>query len=172
MQRTLLALALALSTQANAAAEELLEDPPPEPTPWDRGRVTFGISLGSQSAFGERYFAAGGGAGYFVLDGLQLSLSGAHWFGGSPSVSRLTPEVRYVAFQIPFPLKPYGGVFFNHWFVGDDVDDVDTVGGRAGLMFHQGSGLILGGGVAVERTLTTCDDCVSIYPDIIIALSF
>ena len=39
-------------------------------------------------------------------------------------------------------------------------------------MLDQGGGLILGGGVAVERTLTSCVDCVEIYPDIIIALSF
>lgn len=172
MPRLLLALALVMSTASMTAAQRLGEAPPPEPTPWDRGRVSFVVSLGSQSAFGERYFAVGGGIGYFALAGLQLSLSGAHWFGGNPTVSRVTPEVRYTAFQIPFALKPYGGVFFNHWFVGDNLDDVDSVGGRAGLVFHQGGGLIIGGGVAVERTLTTCDDCLAIYPDIILALSF
>jgi hypothetical protein len=170
----LAAIAALMPMAATAHAQSLLEEQEqePAPTPWDQGRVGFSVSLGSQSAFGERYFAVGGGAGYYVLAGLELSLYGEYWFGGGPSVARLTPEVRYVAFQIPLPLKPYAGVFFNHWFVGDTFEDIDSVGCRAGLMFHQGRGLIIGGGVAVERILSTCDDCVEIYPDIILGLTF
>lgn len=173
MRRSTLIAVLVLAASRPAGAQSLLEEEPeePPPTPWDQGRISLGISLGSQGAFGERYFAVGGGVGYFVLPGLALSLSGERWFGGDPGIARLTPEVRYVAYRIPFVLKPYAGVFYNHWFIGQPFDDVDTVGGRLGLMINQGGGLIIGGGVAVERTLTACDDCVEIYPDIVLALS-
>jgi hypothetical protein len=147
--------------------------PPRPPTPFDRGKVGLSIGGGSQTSLGHRYFAIGGGVGYFVLDGVELGLAGLHQFGDGPSISKLTPSLRYIAQPLVgrWPLIPYVGGFYNHWFIGDDIDDVDTVGTRGGLVFISGQ-LVLGVGVVYEHIVSTCsDDCDAIYPDFTISLA-
>ncbi|HEY4175181.1 MAG TPA: hypothetical protein VGM90_00045 [Kofleriaceae bacterium] len=170
----LLATVLMLGSTASAQSV-LLEEPPPRPTPFDQGR--FGISLGggTSSNFGERYTAIGGGVGYYVLDGLQIGLSFIEEFGSGPNLFKLSPNVQYVAQPLVYkwPLVPYVGAFFNHWFVGDNIADVNTVGGRLGLLYVGESRVVIGGGIAVERIVSQCDkDCTDVYPDFVIALSF
>ncbi|MBS1124629.1 MAG: hypothetical protein H6Q90_6857, partial [Deltaproteobacteria bacterium] len=113
------------------------------------------------------------GVGYFVLDGLEVGLGALHQFGDGPSISQLSPSLRYVAQPLVgrSPLIPYTGVFYRHWFIGSALADVDTVGARAGLLYVSGQ-FVLGLGVVVERTVSTCDaDCVQVYPDFTISLS-
>ena len=171
----LLALTLlALGSQASAERVLLLE-PPPRPTPFDQGRFGLSISGGSTNNFGERYTAIGGGVGYYVLDGLQLGMSFIEEFGDGPNLFKLSPNVQYVAQPLVYKwlLVPYVGAFFNHWFVGDNFPDVNTVGGRLGLLYVGQSRIVIGGGIAVERVVSECSqDCTDIYPDFVIALSF
>ena len=147
---------------------------PKEPTPFDRGRMSLSAGGGTTSNFGERYFAIGASFSYFVLDGLAVGIGGVHQFGDGPSISKVSPEVRYVAQPLvgKWPLIPYVGVFYNHWFIGDGYADVDAIGGRSGLLYISGH-LLLGLGVAVERTVSECpdNDCVTVYPDLTISLS-
>ena len=174
MRIVVAALFLTVVGASTASAGSLLEEEEKQsqPTPWDRGRIGIGVGLGTQSAFGERYFVVGGSVGYYVLPGLELALRGANWFGGGIGIARVSPGVRYVALDFPAPLKPYVGAFYNHWFIGDTIDDIDSVGGRAGIVFHHGSGVIVGGGVAVEFIISECDECTDVYPDIIIGFTF
>lgn len=175
MARTMLAaaalgaIAIAVAPARPAHADE---PPPAPPTPFDRGRVNLGLGGGSQTALGYRYFGIGGAVGYFVLDGVELGLGALHQFGDGPSISRVTPAVRYVAQPLVgrSPVIPYTGVFYNHWFIGRGVPDVDTVGARAGLLYVSGS-LILGLGVVYERVVSACTDCDLIYPDFTISLA-
>jgi len=154
--------------------EPLPEPEPKRVTPFDRGKMNLSIGGGSTSNFGERYFAIGGGFGYFILDGLELGISAVHQFGDGPSISQVQPRVRYVAQPLvgKFPLIPYVGVFYNHWFVGDDIPDVDAIGTRVGLLYISGR-LLLGLGIAAERTVSECpdDECWNYYPDFTISLS-
>ena len=170
----MLALTLLLIGGVAHADDETLEVPPPrEPTPFDQGKMNLSIFGGSTSNFGERYFAIGGGFGYFVLDGLELGVAAVHQFGDGPSISQVQPRVRYVVQPLvgKFPLIPYVGAFYNHWFIGDGFDDVDAVGGRVGLIYISGR-LLLGLGVAVERTVSPCtEDCTDVYPDFSLSLS-
>jgi hypothetical protein len=71
-------------------------EPSTRKTPFDRGRFGLSFGAGSQTAFGARYFAVGGGAGYYVLDGVELGLGAQHQWGDGPSISRVTPSLRYV----------------------------------------------------------------------------
>lgn len=170
----LLATVLALGSPASAETVLLLE-PPPRPTPFDQGHFGLSLTGGSTNNFGERYTFIGGGVGYYVLDGLQVGLSFIEEFGDGPNLFKLSPNVQYVAQPLVYkwPLVPYVGAFFNHWFVGDNIDDVNTVGGRLGLLYVGQSRLVIGGGVAVERVVSECDtDCTDVYPDFVIALSF
>ncbi|MBA3503738.1 MAG: hypothetical protein M4D80_31120 [Myxococcota bacterium] len=169
------AIAVVLVSGVAHADEEVLEvEPPPPPTPFDQGKMNLSIGGGSTSNFDRRYFAIGGGFGYFVLDGLELGIAAVHQFGDGPSISQIQPRVRYVVQPLVgrFPLIPYVGAFYNHWFIGDGYTDVDGIGGRVGLIYLSGR-LLLGLGVAVERTVSECaEDCTAVYPDFSISLSF
>ena len=134
-----------------------------------------GLSVGggSQTTLGAHYVVIGAGFGYFALDGLELGLSALHEFGSGPSISKLSPSIRYIAQPLVgrSPVIPYVGVFYTHWFVGDPYADVDTIGARAGGVYLSGS-LVLGLGVVVERVVSTCTmDCTLVYPDFTISLA-
>lgn len=163
--------ALALLVPSLAAAQP--EDPPPRPTPFDQGRFGLSVGASTQQSLGAHYFVIGAGVAYYLLDGLSIGLSGIQEFGDGPNISRLSPELRYVAQPLVYkwPVVPYVGAFYNHWFIGDDYPDVDTIGARAGLMFVSGH-LILGLGIAVEHTVSACTDaCNDAYPDLQISFA-
>ena len=166
-----LLVALLVPTAPPARADGGLEDP--GPTPFDRGRFSFTVIAGEQTAFGENHFTLGAGAGYYLLDGLELGASAIHEFGGGPSINEVSPALRYVAQPLfgRWPVLPYGGVFYNHWFLGDGIGDVDAIGGRAGLIHMRGR-LIVGLGVAVEHTQSACTECNFVYPDVTFGFSF
>jgi hypothetical protein len=169
MQLAAILLVLGLATPA--LADEPTE--PPRRTPFDRGRFALSLGAGSQTSLGSRYFVVAGGVGYFVLDGVELGLSAAHQFGDGPSISRVSPSLRYIAQPLVgrWPVIPYAGGFYQHWFVGDAYDDVDVLGARTGVIYVAGR-LLLGLGVAYERIVSDCTtDCDSIYPDLSISLS-
>jgi len=171
--RVVTLILLAIVTVAHADEELVEPEPPPPPTPFDQGKMNLSISGGTTSNFDRRYFAIGGGFGYYVLDGLELGIAAVHQFGDGPSISQVQPRVRYVVQPLVgrSPLIPYVGAFYNHWFIGDDFPDIDAIGGRAGLIYISGR-LLLGLGVAVERTVSECtDECWDVYPDFSISLS-
>lgn len=167
---TLLML-LGLATPV-AADGEIVPSEPVIRTPFDRGRVGLSLGGGSQTTLGFRYFVIGGGVGYYVLDGVELGLAAQHQFGDGPSISNLRPSVRYVAQPLVgrWPLVPYVGGFYSHWFIGDQLADVDAVGARTGLLYVSGS-LILGLGVVYERIVSACTACDDVYPDFTISLA-
>jgi hypothetical protein len=148
-------------------------------TPFDQGKLGISAGAGSTSAFGQRYFAIGAGAGIFVVNGLEVGVDGQYQWGDGPSISRLRPAVRYVAQPLlearHWPLIPYVGVFYSHWFIGDAFTDVDAIGTRAGALYVSGAArgsFMLGLGVAFEHVVSECtDDCNAVYPDLTIAVA-
>lgn len=149
-------------------------DAPRRETPFDRGHIGFSVSVGEQSAFGYNHVGLGAGAGYYVLDGLEVSVFALHEFGDGPSINELSPSLRYVAQPLvgSWPVIPYAAGFYNHWFLGDGFGDVDTVGTRAGLLHLQGR-LLVGLGVVYEHTVSTCTTgCDSVYPDVTFGFTF
>ena len=178
MTRVALVLVV-MTTVAHAQPAPGVQEPAPRKTPFDRGKFGLSLGAGSSSSFGFRYFVIGGGAGYFVLDGLEVGLAGAIQWGDGPTIGRLTPGVRYIAHPLVghSPLIPYVGVFYSHWFIGggDLYRDQDAVGTRGGLLYVSGS-VILGLGIAYERIVSECmptadDECWSVYPDLTISIS-
>jgi hypothetical protein len=145
-----------------------------DPTPFDRGKVGVSLGGGTTSTLGHHYILLGGGVGYYVLDGVEVALSGVEEFGDGPNISDLSPSLRYVAQPLvgKWPAIPYAGVFYNHWFVGDGLPDVDTVGARAGALSIQGR-ILVGLGVVYEHIVSECStDCASWYPDITLGFTF
>jgi hypothetical protein len=154
------------------ASTALAQDSQSPASPWDRGRFGISLAAGSQQVGDESYVVIGVGARYFVVEGLSVGLFGAQWFGGQPSVTEVRPTLTYVFTRVPIAVKPYVGGFYNHWFVGDGFDDVDSVGGTVGLSWFQNP-LVLSLGVAVERLISECaDECTEIYPQFGLALAF
>jgi hypothetical protein len=144
------------------------------PTPFDQGRISVGVTVGEQTVYGFNHLGLGAGIGYYVLDGLEVGLSALHEFGDGPSINEVTPSVQYVAQPVAgrWAVIPYIGGFFNHWFLGDANADVNTVGGRAGLLRLSGR-MVFGLGIAYEHTLSTCTtDCDFFYPDISAGFTF
>lgn len=167
--RSLVLVALAASA---AGAQPGLQAEPPPRTPFDGGSFGLSAAVGSTYAFGQRYFAIGAGANYYVLDGVGVGLASIVQWGDGPTITRVKPELRYVAQPLVgrWPLIPYAAVFYSRWFVGGALDDVDAVGSRGGFLYVSGR-VILGFGVAYERVVSDClEDCYAIYPDL--TLSF
>lgn len=168
MRRLGLVLALTLATPIVAEANA---------GPFSQGRSRVSIGAGSAGGFGssERYLVIGATYGYFVYDGLELALGAQAWLLGDPGLYTVTPQARYVLHFVPV-LKPYVGTFFSRWFYDSDVDDVSTVGGRAGAFYVTGGGGFVGGGIVYERLLDCQfedkDDCSAIYPEIALSFSF
>ena len=154
-----------------AAAPAYAEDPP---TPFDRGHVSVNLLVTEQTAFDTTRVGFGAGFGYFVLDGVELGASALHVFGNGPSLDEVSPSLRYTAQPLvgSWPVIPYVGAFYNHWFVGGGFSDVDAVGGRAGLVRLSGK-LIVGLGIAYEHTVSTCSSgCDTISPDVTFGFTF
>jgi hypothetical protein len=147
--------------------------PPPLPTPFDRGKFGLGLGASEQAAFGENYLVVGGGVTYYVLNGVELGLSALHEFGSGPSISRVSPSLRYVAQPLvhKWPVVPYIGAFYAHDFIGGGYVDQDSIGGRAGFIMVSGHA-VLGLGLAVEHFVAGCTmDCTIEYPDITVSLA-
>lgn len=144
-----------------------------EEGPYDQGKIRISVAAGMSSAFGEQYFSLHAGGGYFVLDGLEVGLDVEQWIGPGPSMTKLSPETRYVFHFVPV-VKPYLGAFYKHWFVGDGIPDVDTVGGRLGAFFAAfGGHAVIGGGVVGESVVSSCsEDCFSVYPELTFYFTF
>ncbi len=140
------------------------------PTPFDEGNISVSGGLGVQVSEGGSYVVVSIGAGYFVAKGLELSLTTAAWLAHDPFVATFTPGTRYVFWQVP-EIHPYIGGFYRYWYVGQDFDDQQSVGGRLGITTVQRN-VAISGGVVYERVITDCFDCSSIYPEMSFSFSF
>lgn len=113
----------------------------PSPGPFAKGRSRLSLSGGTTNQFNTSYIVIGGGYGYFVANGLELGLDAAFYFGDDPSISVVSPNVRYIVWQAG-AIKPYVGVFAQRQFLGEyrgvDLDDIDSVGARGGIVWSTG----------------------------------
>jgi len=160
------------STPAGVARAQDGDDGDRVETPWDQGHISLSVALSKQTSFGDDYFVVGAGAGYFVLPGLMLGASGVHWFGGDPAITTVSPEVRYVAVPLRWPVLPYVGGFYTHFFLDGESPDADTLGLRTGLLYHQDR-IVFGVGAAFERFVSDCnDDCSTVYPEVTVGFTF
>ncbi len=140
--------------------------------PFGQGSIRLSAFLGAASGFDNTYFMAGVGVGVFVLPGLEVGAQFDEWLGSPPNVTRIAPELKYV-FNIIDSVKPYVGAFYRHWFTTGDVDDIDTVGGRAGLIIVTSPHAYFSAGAAYERVINRCDaNCAYWFPEVGLALAF
>lgn len=147
--RLALTAAFLLSTPAPALAQEAFEQGSIVPT--------FILGASMQGDDGTSIIV-GGGLGYYVWDGLEVSFDVEHWFGSGNlvDITKIRPGLRYVLYQMP-TLHPYAGVFYRHWFVHSDLlNDLDTVGAKLGVIFMLDYWLYIDVGATYEYALADC----------------
>jgi opacity protein-like surface antigen len=159
----ILACALALPAAAQQAAGVFA-----------KGRTHVFVTGGAGYAFDESYFVLGAGLTYYPIDGLGLGLSFESWTGADPGVTKLTPSVQYVFYQLG-SIKPYLGGFYRRTYI-DGLPDLDSIGARAGIYLRTGSSAYLGLGAVYESyqdcSASTYRKCESTYPEVSFTIAF
>lgn len=146
-------------------------------TAFSKNSTNLGIVVGSGSAFDDNYIILGVGVGYYVARGLELGLDVQHWFSGSPSITKVSPQIRYV-FTKARRVKPYVGLFYRRTIFGDfngvNLADQDSFGYRAGAYFTSNNRVYIGGGIVYEeyKDCNAFVDCSTTYPEVLFTVTF
>jgi hypothetical protein len=144
----------------------------PDPGPFKAGRKRVGLFAGAGSTFNQTYFMIGVGGGYYVLDGLEVGLDVEGWLGKDPSIWKVTPQVRYVLWQLG-ALKPYVGAFYRANYYASPYPDFNSYGGRAGVAYRNGGNYVA---VGVVHEIFEQDDFFgkssATYPEVAFWISF
>jgi len=144
---------------------------------FSKNSTSVGVVIGSGSAFNDDYVILGLSAGYYVTEGLELGVDLQHWFSGEPSITKISPQIRYV-FTQPETIKPYVGAFYRRTQYGDfngiELDDQDSFGYRAGAFFSTNNRVYIGAGVVYEefQDCSRFTDCSTTSPELIFTVSF
>jgi hypothetical protein len=166
-------------TQSEQTVSQTTTPPPPppkpgpDPGPFKQGKIRVGFYGGAGSTYGQTYFILGAGVGYYLLNGLEAGVDVEGWLLQDPTFWKVTPQVRYVLWQIS-PIRPYVGAFWRKTFVGGDIwPDFDSYGARGGIAYRKG-GSYLAVGVVYEKFNDTVfeGDNYVVYPEIAFWLSF
>ena len=141
--------------------------------PFLQGSQNVSIVAGAGSAYGDDYIILGAGYGYYLIDGLELGIDAQFWLNGDPSITKLSPQIKYV-FTQPKTVKPYVGAFYRRTYT-DGFEDLDSIGYRAGLYFMGQGNFFFGAGVVYEDyqdgSETVFTDCSDTYPEILFSFS-
>lgn len=138
--------------------------PNPQPGPFAKGKVRVGVYGGAGTSLDQTYFILGGGVGYYLTDGLEIGGDFEGWLGEDPTIWKVTPQVRYVLWQME-QVRPYFGAFWRQTFIGDPYEDYSSYGGRAGVAYRNGGNYVAVG--IVHERFNDCvgGDCDSTYPE-------
>ena len=147
---------------------------PPPALAFEKGSSNIAITLGSGRALERTYTVIGGRYGYYIADGFEFALSAEFWTDNDPDITKVSPEARYVWYDLS-PVKPYIGGFLSRTLY-DGLPDRNTYGVKGGVYFQVGSNAHVGVGLVYER-LESCDaatygDCDQIYPEAAFSVRF
>ena len=141
---------------------------------FSRGQSRFSIVLGNGYAFNESYLVAGVGAAYFLTNGLNVGLDVEWWTAGDPTIVKVSPSVQYIFYQIP-RVSPYLGAFYRRSYI-ENRENLDSLGGRAGVYIAAGRNAHLGLGIVHESYLdcdeSKFDSCEETYPEVSFTVAF
>ena len=146
--------------------------PGPDPGPFEKGRIRVGLYGGAGSTYNQTYVILGAGVGYYVLNGLEVGADVEGWLFQDPNIWKVTPQVRYVLWQIS-PIRPYVGAFWRQTYVDDPWSDYDSWGARGGIAYRKGGNYLAVGAVYEKfNDYTGPGDDYVIYPEIAFWVSF
>ena len=144
---------------------------------FSKNSTSVAFVAGSGTAFNDNYTVLGLGIGYYLADGLELGIDMQRWISGEPTITKVSPQVRYV-FTRAKVIKPYVGAFYRRTHFGEfgsiKLDDQDSFGYRAGVYFSARNGVYIGGGVVYEefKNCPALTDCSTTNPEMIVSFSF
>lgn len=146
-------------------------------TAFAKNSTSVGVVVGSGSAFDDDYIILGIGVGYYLAEGLELGVDLQRWFSGEPTITKVSPQIRYVFTQVQ-TIKPYVGAFYRRTSYDDlngrDIDDQDSIGYRAGAYFSSNNRVYIGAGIVYEEfdDCSRLTDCSTTSPEILFTVSF
>jgi hypothetical protein len=146
-------------------------------TSFSKNSTSLSLVVGSGTAFNDNYTILGLGVGYYVAEGLELGIDVERWISGDPTITKVSPQIRYV-FTRSNNIKPYVGAFYRRTHFGEfdgiEIDDRDSFGYRAGAYFSTRNGVSIGGGVVYEefKNCSALADCSTTNPELLFAVSF
>jgi len=142
-----------------------------EPGAFAKGRKRVGFYGGAGTTLDQTYFILGAGAGYYLADGLEVGLDFEGWLFEDPTITKLTPQIRYVFWQ-PAKLKPYVGAFWRQTWISGAFSDYSSWGGRAGVAYASGRNYVALGVVHERFDEDMFADSSATYPEFAIWISF
>lgn len=151
--------------------------PGPNPGPFAKGKIRVGFYGGAGSTLGQTYVILGAGVGYYLLNGLEAGVDVEGWVLQDPTFWKVTPQVRYVLWQIS-PIRPYVGAFWRKTFVTGDnsqfiIPDYESYGGRLGIAYQKGGSYVAVGAVYEKFQDSPFEGDNDIwYPEIAFWISF
>ncbi len=136
-----------------------------------KGNKHFGAIAGLGSSFNQNYLILGGDVGYFVVDGLEVAIGGEGWLFQTPTIWKVTPQIKYTVYQMK-SVHPYVGAFYRHTFMSEPFDNFDSWGGKAGVAYKKGRHMVSLG--LVHEMYLDCDgdNCSDTYPEAAFWISF
>jgi hypothetical protein len=143
-------------------------------TTYSQGKSRLSLTAGYGSWDDRDYAVIGAGAGYYLLDGLEVGVDGDAWVGSKPQFYSVSPEARYIL-NYSESFKPYIGGFYKRTFYSS-LEDLNSAGGRAGLVSPIGEHTHLSAGVVFEKFFECDEDiydsCTRVYPELSISFSY
>jgi hypothetical protein len=141
---------------------------------FSKGKTHLVATAGTGYAFDESYLVLGLGASYYLFDGFNVGLFYESWTGSNPKLTKITPSVQYVFYQVQH-VKPYVGAFYRRTSISG-LDDLDSAGGRAGAYLQVGRNAYLGLGAVYESYIdcntATYRKCNSTYGEASLTFAF
>jgi hypothetical protein len=144
---------------------------------FQRGRVEISAGGGYGLASDNMsYLILALGGGYYVRDGLSAGLESEAWLGSQPNIFDVSPYVRFVFLNSSWRYKPYAGLFYRRTFYNHLYSPLDSVGGRAGVVFPLSRRAYATAGAAYEHyfacSTSVNSNCDSFYPELGLEFSF
>ena len=167
-------LAAALAAAACAFAAPAMAQSVGAAGGFSKGKTHLVGTVGTGYAFDESYLVLGLGVSYYLFDGFNVGLHYEAWTGSDPKLTKITPSVQYVFYQVQ-TVKPYVGAFYRRTSI-DGRPDLDSVGGRAGAYLQMGRNAYLGLGAVYESYIDcnagTYRKCDSTYGEVSLTFAF
>ena len=139
---------------------------------FSEGSVSFDVVAAAGSAFNQNYTVLGVGVGYYVVRGLEVGIDVQHWFSNEPSITKISPQVKFVFNELG-AIKPYMGIFYRETFI-DNQSEEGSFGFRGGAYFSGSGGMHIGAGIVYEEYLD-CEkviECSSSYPEVRFSVNY
>ena len=136
------------------------------------GSKNVGLTVGSDSSFGNSYTVLGANVNYFVVDNLSVGASYQAFLGGDPDINQVTVPVTYHLPLENTTYRPYLGAFYNRTFIDKPYEDYNIYGGRAGLSLQTTSNSFMSFGWVQEFSNNGEDNENRGYPEVVGGFSF